>query len=323
MALSNKFGWMTLGDRQQERALGGLLDALRRHGGRVRADQGRLQDARLRAREVAQRSRGTTPVIPQAIIDKAPSAELRPDQKDADSLPPYPRPRRDTGALRREGRQPRRHREDGIPRRDGRPGHPPDRHRRVQAAPGADGRQDHAEGVRQGPPDAGDQPIRRREVPECPLRRSNSLRWTGDRFDEVLRLAFAVLYEPFGLSWPEEASAGADWMHPAPGTRVAVALSDGRRASRQCAAVAGGRRRRAPGSPGGGRAERTAARGRPRAHARARGQGRRGGRPGDVAQLAQHRIRLLRVARLRPRRARSSSARSPASRTVRHASACG
>jgi NAD+ synthase len=29
-------------------------------------------------------------VIPQAIIDKAPSAELRPDQRDQDSLPPYP-----------------------------------------------------------------------------------------------------------------------------------------------------------------------------------------------------------------------------------------
>ena len=29
------------------------------------------------------------PMIPQAIIDKAPSAELRPDQKDQDTLPPY------------------------------------------------------------------------------------------------------------------------------------------------------------------------------------------------------------------------------------------
>ena len=28
-------------------------------------------------------------VIPQNIIDKPPSAELRPDQKDEDSLPPY------------------------------------------------------------------------------------------------------------------------------------------------------------------------------------------------------------------------------------------
>ncbi len=29
------------------------------------------------------------PVIPQAVFDKAPSAELRPGQKDQDSLPPY------------------------------------------------------------------------------------------------------------------------------------------------------------------------------------------------------------------------------------------
>jgi NAD+ synthase (glutamine-hydrolysing) len=28
-------------------------------------------------------------VIPQSVIDKPPSAELRPDQKDTDSLPPY------------------------------------------------------------------------------------------------------------------------------------------------------------------------------------------------------------------------------------------
>jgi len=28
-------------------------------------------------------------VIPQAVIEKPPSAELRPDQKDSDSLPPY------------------------------------------------------------------------------------------------------------------------------------------------------------------------------------------------------------------------------------------
>ena len=45
------------------------------------------------------------------------------------------------------------------------------------------------------------------------------------RFDEVLELSFAVLYEPFGVSWPEEASEGADWMHPAPGTCVGVAVS--------------------------------------------------------------------------------------------------
>jgi len=33
--------------------------------------------------------RGTSPVIPKRIIDRPPSAELRPNQKDEDSLPPY------------------------------------------------------------------------------------------------------------------------------------------------------------------------------------------------------------------------------------------
>jgi NAD+ synthase (glutamine-hydrolysing) len=34
-------------------------------------------------------SLGSTPVIPLSVIEKPPSAELRPNQKDADSLPPY------------------------------------------------------------------------------------------------------------------------------------------------------------------------------------------------------------------------------------------
>ncbi len=33
---------------------------------------------------------GVSRVIPQRVIERAPSAELRPDQKDQDSLPPYP-----------------------------------------------------------------------------------------------------------------------------------------------------------------------------------------------------------------------------------------
>lgn len=32
---------------------------------------------------------GEKPVIPQTVIEKPPSAELRPEQKDTDSLPPY------------------------------------------------------------------------------------------------------------------------------------------------------------------------------------------------------------------------------------------
>jgi NAD+ synthase (glutamine-hydrolysing) len=41
---------------------------------------------RINERAAAQ---GGKPVIPEAIIAKPPSAELRPDQKDQDSLPPY------------------------------------------------------------------------------------------------------------------------------------------------------------------------------------------------------------------------------------------
>ena len=38
---------------------------------------------------VYRNSLGEVPVIPPAVIEKPPSAELRPDQKDTDSLPPY------------------------------------------------------------------------------------------------------------------------------------------------------------------------------------------------------------------------------------------
>jgi len=34
-------------------------------------------------------AQGTEPPIPERVIDKPPSAELRPDQRDTDSLPPY------------------------------------------------------------------------------------------------------------------------------------------------------------------------------------------------------------------------------------------
>ena len=39
--------------------------------------------------EIAQFVNRDTEIIPQNIIDKAPSAELSPNQKDQDSLPPY------------------------------------------------------------------------------------------------------------------------------------------------------------------------------------------------------------------------------------------
>lgn len=45
---------------------------------------------KTRVYELARHLNRDREIIPQAIIDKEPSAELRPDQKDSDSLPPYP-----------------------------------------------------------------------------------------------------------------------------------------------------------------------------------------------------------------------------------------
>ena len=58
MALSNKFGWLVLDDRQQVRDVGRLHHPLRRPGRRVRGHQGRPQDARLPSVRVAQLARG-------------------------------------------------------------------------------------------------------------------------------------------------------------------------------------------------------------------------------------------------------------------------
>ena len=39
--------------------------------------------------ELANHINENSPVIPKSIIEKAPSAELKPDQRDQDTLPPY------------------------------------------------------------------------------------------------------------------------------------------------------------------------------------------------------------------------------------------
>ena len=57
MALSNQPRLAGPHHRQQERDVGRLRDALRRHGRRLRGDQGRAEDPRLRAGPPAQRAR--------------------------------------------------------------------------------------------------------------------------------------------------------------------------------------------------------------------------------------------------------------------------
>jgi NAD+ synthase/NAD+ synthase (glutamine-hydrolysing) len=86
MALSNKYGslLLTTGNKS-EMAVGYCTLYGDMNGGlAVIADLGKMMVYR-----VCDWRNRRRPDIPQAILTKAPSAELRPDQKDQDSLPPY------------------------------------------------------------------------------------------------------------------------------------------------------------------------------------------------------------------------------------------
>ena len=86
MALSNKFGTLVLttGNKSEYACGYATLYGDMVGGFAVIKDVPKTLAYRLSEHR---NSRG--PVIPQAVIDKPPSAELRPDQLDTDSLPPY------------------------------------------------------------------------------------------------------------------------------------------------------------------------------------------------------------------------------------------
>jgi NAD+ synthase (glutamine-hydrolysing) len=86
MALSNKFGSMVLSTgNKSELAVGYCTLYGDMVGGlAVISDVPKTLVYRL-----AQHVNSRKPVIPRATLEKAPSAELRPNQKDSDSLPPY------------------------------------------------------------------------------------------------------------------------------------------------------------------------------------------------------------------------------------------
>lgn len=86
MALSNKFGYILLNtSNKSELAVGyGTLYGDMCGGLSVIGDLYKTEVYAL-----ADYLNKDDMVIPQSIISKAPSAELRPDQKDSDSLPPY------------------------------------------------------------------------------------------------------------------------------------------------------------------------------------------------------------------------------------------
>ena len=86
MALSNKFGPMVLTTGNKSEMAVGYATLY----GDMVGGYSVLKDVlKLRVYELARWRNRDEEVIPQVIIDKPPSAELRPDQLDTDSLPPY------------------------------------------------------------------------------------------------------------------------------------------------------------------------------------------------------------------------------------------
>jgi NAD+ synthase (glutamine-hydrolysing) len=88
MALSNKFGWivLTTGNKSEMATGYATLYGDMAGGFAVIKDVPKTLVYRLSHWRNAQ---GPVPVIPPRVIEKEPSAELRPHQRDIDTLPPY------------------------------------------------------------------------------------------------------------------------------------------------------------------------------------------------------------------------------------------
>jgi NAD+ synthase (glutamine-hydrolysing) len=90
MALSNKFGWLLLATgNKSELSVGYATLYGDMAGGFALIKDVFKTDVFLLARHLNERA--GRELIPASIIERAPSAELRADQLDEDSLPPYPK----------------------------------------------------------------------------------------------------------------------------------------------------------------------------------------------------------------------------------------
>ena len=89
MTISNKFGWLVLTTGNKSEMATGYATLY----GDMAGGFAVVKDVpKMLLYELAKwrNTRGDRPVIPLASIEKEPSAELRPNQRDVDSLPPYP-----------------------------------------------------------------------------------------------------------------------------------------------------------------------------------------------------------------------------------------
>ena len=89
MSLSNKFGWLVLTTGNKSETSVGYCTLY----GDMAGGFAVIKDvSKTSVYELARHrnGRGKSKVIPERVIQKEPSAELRPEQRDTDSLPPYP-----------------------------------------------------------------------------------------------------------------------------------------------------------------------------------------------------------------------------------------
>ena len=88
MALANKFGWLVLTTGNKSESAVGYSTL---YGDTAGAFAPISDIWKLQVYELARRRNATAgrSLIPERVLAKAPSAELRPDQRDSDSLPPY------------------------------------------------------------------------------------------------------------------------------------------------------------------------------------------------------------------------------------------
>ena len=88
MALSNKFGWLVLSTGNKSEVSAGYCTLYGDMAGGFAVLKDVMKTTVYRLATYSNVTAGRER-IPKAIIEKPPSAELRPDQKDTDSLPPY------------------------------------------------------------------------------------------------------------------------------------------------------------------------------------------------------------------------------------------
>ena len=86
MAISNKFGYLVLTTGNKSEMATGYATLY----GDMAGGFAVIKDVlKTRVYELARYRNSVGPVIPESVLTKPPSAELRPDQTDQDSLPPY------------------------------------------------------------------------------------------------------------------------------------------------------------------------------------------------------------------------------------------